>query len=294
MSPCVGVCLLDEANSMCLGCGRTRDEVARWPKMTRAEQDAVWRALEERRGDDPARHHLLPWDENNRRVAVEASLSVDAHSWAIGTWGAVAEFHRNADEPFEMHQTETGFEAATPRGAIRIERIEKARAFLGVDESTVSFAVHKARVERTPSTVITDLGADAGAVNAADRGARLFDLGLGQPHMKLCVRTAGSRPDRRPRGRDRVCPVRSARGAAETPEGGIAASGRAVGIGPCRVYQPVGEHGAETPEGPHTHLLPKLLAEKRCYGPDLALPATYFPALYLYRSGPPANGRTDA
>ena len=45
----------------------------------------------------------------------------DPHaSWACGRFGAIAEFHRDPDEPAEI-ATEPLIEAATSRGAIRIE-----------------------------------------------------------------------------------------------------------------------------------------------------------------------------
>lgn len=39
-SPCVRICCLDEHN-VCLGCGRTLDEIRDWSKMNDAEKRAV-------------------------------------------------------------------------------------------------------------------------------------------------------------------------------------------------------------------------------------------------------------
>jgi predicted Fe-S protein YdhL (DUF1289 family) len=39
-SPCINVCVLDAAGT-CSGCGRTLDEIARWGRMSAAEQWAV-------------------------------------------------------------------------------------------------------------------------------------------------------------------------------------------------------------------------------------------------------------
>jgi predicted Fe-S protein YdhL (DUF1289 family) len=33
MTPCVGICQLDPDTDLCMGCWRTRDEVARWTYM---------------------------------------------------------------------------------------------------------------------------------------------------------------------------------------------------------------------------------------------------------------------
>ena len=36
-SPCVGVCTIDECNSLCLGCNRTIEEIAIWDDLPLAE-----------------------------------------------------------------------------------------------------------------------------------------------------------------------------------------------------------------------------------------------------------------
>ena len=43
-SPCIKVCQLD-LQDRCLGCGRTRAEIARWSRMTDEERRAVNRRL---------------------------------------------------------------------------------------------------------------------------------------------------------------------------------------------------------------------------------------------------------
>ena len=290
MSPCVGVCQLDDRSGLCRGCSRTRDEVARWSTATAAEQMSIWEALNRRRAADPSLHMMLPWDRDARQVAVEASLGLSFQSWAISTWGAVAEFHRADNEPFNLVKTANGFEGSTPRGAIRIQALEKARGFLGNDKSTVAFAIHKARVDRHPATTITALGPDQQAIRVEDKAAELFDLGLGLPHMKFCVRTSDTSLIE-----TLLAKTDSAlfdRGNRQTLDALREASPHRVVtsiLGRVEVYQSIAGHGGVTPEGPHTHLLPDLLSENKRFGPDLVLPPTYFPALYLYRSGPPAN-----
>jgi predicted Fe-S protein YdhL (DUF1289 family) len=44
-SPCVNICTIDPATSRCRGCARTRDEIARWTRMTDAERAAIMAAL---------------------------------------------------------------------------------------------------------------------------------------------------------------------------------------------------------------------------------------------------------
>jgi uncharacterized protein len=40
-SPCVNICTLDTHSGLCLGCGRTVDEIARWTAMSAAERKRV-------------------------------------------------------------------------------------------------------------------------------------------------------------------------------------------------------------------------------------------------------------
>ena len=47
-TPCLRVCLLDPESGLCEGCGRTRDEIARWGQMSEDERLAIMAGLEER------------------------------------------------------------------------------------------------------------------------------------------------------------------------------------------------------------------------------------------------------
>lgn len=47
-TPCVQVCVVDGASSLCLGCYRTLAEIAGWSAMTDAERAAIMAALPER------------------------------------------------------------------------------------------------------------------------------------------------------------------------------------------------------------------------------------------------------
>ena len=47
-TPCVAVCMIDPRTNLCLGCGRTLPEIARWPRMASAERHAVMALLPER------------------------------------------------------------------------------------------------------------------------------------------------------------------------------------------------------------------------------------------------------
>jgi predicted Fe-S protein YdhL (DUF1289 family) len=48
-SPCVSICVMDEARGWCTGCQRTLDEIAAWSVLDDEEKRAVWAALPARR-----------------------------------------------------------------------------------------------------------------------------------------------------------------------------------------------------------------------------------------------------
>jgi uncharacterized protein len=50
-TPCIAVCIIDPKTSLCLGCGRTLPEIARWHRMDSAERQAVMSLLSERMAD---------------------------------------------------------------------------------------------------------------------------------------------------------------------------------------------------------------------------------------------------
>lgn len=50
-TPCIAVCFIDPKTDLCLGCGRTLPEIARWSKMDSAERRALMAALPKRMMD---------------------------------------------------------------------------------------------------------------------------------------------------------------------------------------------------------------------------------------------------
>jgi uncharacterized protein len=44
-SPCVKACTLDARSGLCLGCGRTIDEITRWTAISAAERARLMREL---------------------------------------------------------------------------------------------------------------------------------------------------------------------------------------------------------------------------------------------------------
>ena len=50
-TPCIAVCMMDPKTKLCLGCGRTLPEIARWHRMETAERLAVMKGLAARMAD---------------------------------------------------------------------------------------------------------------------------------------------------------------------------------------------------------------------------------------------------
>ena len=59
-TPCIAICMIDPRTSLCLGCGRTLPEIARWHRMESAERQAVMAELAARMAEagltPPAAH----------------------------------------------------------------------------------------------------------------------------------------------------------------------------------------------------------------------------------------------
>ena len=56
VSPCVGVCTLDPASHYCLGCARTIEEIAQWPRFSADEKRRVIAELPSRGSQMRGRH----------------------------------------------------------------------------------------------------------------------------------------------------------------------------------------------------------------------------------------------
>jgi len=47
-TPCVQTCVLDPLSGLCIGCGRTRDEIAAWSALSEPERLEIMAGLEAR------------------------------------------------------------------------------------------------------------------------------------------------------------------------------------------------------------------------------------------------------
>ncbi|RXF69247.1 DUF6925 family protein [Hansschlegelia zhihuaiae] len=135
-------------------------------------------------------------------VAALLERHIGSHEthWHLGTFGVVAEFMRDADEPAAF-PGDHGLAAFTARGAIRLEpadgltpfAYETAMSRARTWSQQVALCLPRDACAMNRRSVVTELGRDLDAVRADDRGAPLFDLGLDRLQVDACVRTNDDR-----------------------------------------------------------------------------------------------------
>jgi hypothetical protein len=228
------------------------------------------------------------------RGVIQRYLKTPSASWSIGSFGAIAEFHRCADEPLALDAFDL-LTVATDRGAIRItlhDRIvpiayETLSGHQGRWQHGVAFCLPRSRGTGNARSFVADLGPDRDAIHERDRGAILFDVGLSARNVDFCVRTDNDELIALLRyevGRSLLAP--GSRAMAAIVEAGphrVAVSR----LGRIEVYQPIGRE--KTPEGPHTHVLPKLLKSGRTHSATVPVPGGHLPCLSLYPANPLAH-----
>jgi hypothetical protein len=217
--------------------------------------------------------------------------------WSLGTFGGIAEFLRERDEKVRLTQSATGAAAVTTRGGIAIELSDDCRpfAFECITRSSwsqqVALCLPAGDCTMNRRTVLTELDVDRGALQPEHRGSTLFDLGLGALQADLCVRIDDHKLVARLRshcGRSVFDPANPAMGLllAINPHRVFISR-----IGRIEVYQPIPPPSGTSPEGPHTHVLPKLLKSGRTHAATEPIPEGWIPCAHLYPKHPARNER---
>jgi hypothetical protein len=224
-------------------------------------------------------------------TVVEQCLSSPAHAWSMGSFGAIAEFMWDAGESrqrVDAHRlgcvTPRGGLAIVPRADIRLVAYE----YLSQDPRDwvhgIAFCLPADKAQMANRDVITELGPDTGALRVGHRQHILFDLGLQQGFVDIAIRTddpALIAVLREACGSHLLTPDHPAMSAI------IKAGPHRVfctALGRLEVYQPIGTEKA--PEGPHTHVLPKLMASGRAFSANVPIPDGYLPMLTLNPAHP--------
>src|SRR5688572_29616456 len=216
--------------------------------------------------------------------------------WSIGTFAALAEFTREWHEPAVISESGRDRSVVTDRGGIRISPIPEMQ--LVASESVtreswshrVALCLHETDGIMNQRSVLSELGPDTAPLRNCDRGRILFDLGLGALHVDACIRVSDPTV---------VSALRSVVGR-NVFEAGNPAMSIVVPHSPHRVFisrlgrievfQPIPPPHGRSPEGPHTHVLPKLLQHGRTHAATEQIPDGFVPCAHLY----PAHPTKDA
>jgi hypothetical protein len=213
-------------------------------------------------------------------------------AWSIGSFGAIAEFMRDADEHVVLDYGGSAIAAVTARGGLRLIAHEKMRPVASESLTTqswshrVSLCLPEDNCRMEQRTVVTEVGPDTDALRAEDRAAVLFDLGLGTLQLNACIRTGDANV---------VAALRKWTGRSLFEPGNGATAAILAGnphrvfisrLGRVEVYQPIPPPKGKSPEGPHTHVLPRLLRHKRTHAATEFVPAGLVPCAHLYPPHP--------
>jgi predicted Fe-S protein YdhL (DUF1289 family) len=281
-SPCIGICQIDESLGFCIGCARTRAEIADWTTASVETIDRVWAELPSRRARMRLGVHRLRWSVDDMRSYVVDTLRPGGGTWVAGIYGAIAEFCVGDGEPVDIDAEGRTITAISPRGAMSLALSEHVRA-LAFGEAVIVLAIPREHATLAAHFGLTRLGRDAGSVRPSGRDEQLYDLGLGRSAAGFGVRTA--EPALRT-SLDR-CVGLCWRDLLSRIGGEIARSSptRVVrhSLGRIEVFTPIPPPDGQSPEGPHTHLLPGDIALQADLPPSLAIPDAYVPCAIHYR-----------
>ena len=213
-------------------------------------------------------------------------MSLPGTSWSVGEGGALAEFHHNGPARCRALTLDA------PDGALVIQRrpctaiaFETASACSGESEHRVALCLPDSDALMPGRATLTELGPDTAAAEPGDRGGILFDLGLGLATIDFCIRTADSAL---------LGSLRTAIGTRVLDNQpllaqiGTASPHRVVmsRLARIEVRGPIPAPGTQSPPGPHTHLLPRLLAGSRAHAKDPHIPSGLLPCLWMYPAQP--------
>jgi hypothetical protein len=221
------------------------------------------------------------------RALLRCHLGDSTAAWSVGTWGGVGEFRFDRDEPCEIDLD--ALTVVTARGALRATPVDAAVAFEIRDAAAdkleeIAFCLPADRCGPARPTTLTELGADADSLRAADRRDILFDLGLGAAHIDVLVRLPVA-------DMGVLSNLRAACGHTlfDGRHGGAEALRRAnpprifrSRLARLEVYEPIPPPGGKSPDGPHSHILPALLRQRRAHAPDSPIPDGWFCCLSLH------------
>ncbi|WP_068302642.1 hypothetical protein [Pararhodobacter sp. CCB-MM2] len=227
---------------------------------------------------------------------IERHLADPGTGWSMGSFGAIAEFRHEPEEPAATKL----LERTTARGGICLSlpselqpvACETVSPRAGRWGQALMLCLPTGAATMSQRTVLTELGPDRDALRAEDRDAVLFDMGLGQTQVDFCIRTCD-------RNLLRVLRAKTGRSLMEQGNPALPAVLAAhphrvalTRLGRVEVFQKIGgpDTGGVSPSGPHTHVLPQLLRAGRTHSANQTIPPGLVPCAGLYPASPFTDG----
>lgn len=224
---------------------------------------------------------------------LQAQLDDIEAGWSIGSYGAIGEFHQRKSDDLQVDDL-SELTRATEKGAIRLmpKMLTEVKAVayetLNARQNRWSqgmvLCLPQAQAKMQQRSVLTELGSDVEAIREQDRDAVLFDMGLEQSQIDFCIRTADVELIeilRRFEGQSLLTSAHEAMQQILVRHPHRVVSSK---LGRVEVYQKIGgpDTGGVSPDGPHTHVLPKPLATKRSHPASVPVPEGFLPCATLH------------
>lgn len=225
--------------------------------------------------------------------------------WSMGSFGVLAEFHQAEGEKAVVDNIRE-LTRATERGAIWLDRDAVTRAVPVAYEQLskapkrwgqgLALCLPPDACRMTGRTALTRVGPDKDAIRAQDRDAVLFDMGLGLVQCDFHVRTSDA-------SLIEVLSANEGRSLFEADNPSMSAILKShphrvaiTPLGRIEVSQKIGgpDTGGRSPLGPHTHVLPKLMASGKTHAGNTTLPKDLIPCAYLHPGNPLINAIGEA
>lgn len=224
--------------------------------------------------------------------------------WSIGSFGAIGEFHQRSNDILSCDDPER-LMRVSEKGGIRL-LADQLREVTPVAFETLSprperwgqglaLCLPAEQAQGAQRSVLTELGPDEDALRLESRQDILFDMGLNQFQVDFCIRTGD--PDLL-----KVLRAETGRSLFEMNNPAMAAILKAhparvviSALGRVEVYQKIGgpDTGGVSPDGPHTHVLPKLLRAGRTHSANTPIPEGLVPCANLHPSSPVMGDRGE-
>lgn len=229
---------------------------------------------------------------------IKKMLRETSTHWAVGTFGALAEFSHDPSDRPEFEFSVTLLSVKTARGAIAIKSHPAMRLFPYEGLSSLEHGWTQGVLICLPDeeatldnrTGLFEIGIDQDACwDSAARGV-LFDLGLGVSHLNACIRTENENLSEQ---------LQTLNGAnLFDPDLNLLTT--ITDANPTRVfiskvarievYQAIPDAQGTTPSGPHTHLSEKLLSHRQSQAATIPVPAGWVPVCAFYPPNPVRDG----